>query len=59
MSTAPAADLISISYLPGVMSIYEQWKLQKKCQQRYTDHKSQDDNISHENKVSEKTAPVM
>lgn len=29
MSAAPAADLISISYLPGVMYIYEQWKLRK------------------------------
>lgn len=47
MSAAPAAGSISTSYLPGVMYIYEQWKLQKKCQQRCIDHKSPNDNISH------------
>lgn len=59
MSAAPAAGSISISYLPSVMYTYEQWNFRKKCQPRCIDHKSQDDNISHEKKVSEKTAPVM
>lgn len=52
MSAAPAADLISISYLPRVTYTYDHWNLrEKKCQQRCIDHKSQDDNISHEKKV--------
>lgn len=59
MSAAPVADSISISYLPGVIYIYEQWKLPKKCQPRCIDHKSQDDNISRGKNGSEKTDPVM
>lgn len=59
MSAAPAVNLISISYLLSVMYTYEQCNFRKKCQRRCIDHKSQDDNISHEKKVSEKTGPVM